>query len=154
MNAIRVGAIMLLIGLDYSAAHVGDRLYPIFYLTDEMMEGIRVDDGTVDEWYELVGEPNLSILDFHETQNNSQYDPSDMDFRIWLAWHDDPVRIYLAFVGSDDAYENNHDYDANFPQNLIIAHDSIELIVDGDHSGGPGYKTNTDPTEEESLEWS
>ena len=44
-------------------AHVGERVYPIAYVTDEMVEHIRVDDGSVDEWYELVGEPSLTTLD-------------------------------------------------------------------------------------------
>ena len=32
-------------------AHLGDRVYPIPYLTDEMLEQIQLDDGLVDEWY-------------------------------------------------------------------------------------------------------
>ena len=132
-----------------AGAHVGDRVYPIACVTDEIVEHIRVDDGSVDEWYELVGEPSLTILDFSDKYRNVQLDPSDLDFRIWLAWHDDPARFYVAFVGSDDAYENDHDYDANFPDNLIVAHDSIVFAIDADHAGGPGYAVNTDPTPEE-----
>ena len=135
-----------------AAAHVGDRVYPIHYLTDEMVGEIRVDDGTVDEWYDLVGEPSLTILDFSDKYRNAPLDPSDLDFRIWLAWHDDPARFYVAFVGSDDAYENDHDYDARFPDNLIFAHDSMVFAVDGDHAGGPGFRVNTDPTTEEHHE--
>ena len=95
-----------------AVAHVGDRLYPIPYLSDEMLEDIRLDDGFADEWSELIGEPTLTALDFSETFSQRQYDPSDLDFRIWLAWHDDPARIYAAFVSSDDVYINEHDYSA------------------------------------------
>ena len=136
-----------------AGAHLGDRVYPIAYLTDEMVEHIRVDDGSVDEWYELVGEPSLTILDCSDKYRNAPFDPSDLDFQIWLAWHDDPARFYVAFVGSDDAYENDHDYDADFPDNLIRAHDSIQFAVDADHAGGPGFKVNTDPTVEERHEF-
>ena len=58
----------------------------------------------------------------------------------------------MAFLGSDDAYKNDHDYDARFPDNLILAHDSIEFAVDADHAGGPGFRVNTDPTVEERHE--
>ena len=119
-------------------AHVGERVYPIPYLSDEMLAEIRLDDGLVDEWSELVGEPTLTLSDFSEKERNAQLDPSDLDFRIWLAWHDDPVRFYLAFVGSDDAYENTHDYSVGSSfRDVIHTHDSILLAVDGDHSGGP-----------------
>ena len=135
-------------------AHVGDRVYPIAYLTDEMVEHIRVDDGSVDEWHELVGEPSLTILDCSDKQWNEPFDPSDLDFRIWLAWHDDPARFYVAFVGSDDAYENDHDYSVDsFFRDLIHTHDSIRFSVDADHAGGPGFRVNTDPTVEERHEF-
>ena len=41
----------LLLSLAMSAdAHVGDRVYPIAYLSDEMLERIDLEDGLVDEW--------------------------------------------------------------------------------------------------------
>ena len=132
------------------AAHVSsDRVYPIPYLSDEALEEIQLDDGIVDEWYDLAGEPNLVISDFTDKLSGTPLDPSDLDFRIWFAWHDDPVRLYVAFVGSDDVYENTHDWDVDF-RNIIYAHDSIGLIVDGDHSGGRGF--TGDPTEEDVIE--
>ena len=136
------------------AAHVSsDRVYPIPYLSDEALEEIQLDDGIVDEWYDLAGEPNLVISDFTDKLSGTPLDPSDLDFRIWLAWHDDPVRLYVAFVGSDDVYENTHDYEVetNF-RNVIWTHDSIGLIVDGDHSGGGGFPGNRDVTEEDVIE--
>ena len=71
-------------------------------------------------------------------------DPSDLDFRIWLAWHDEPARLYVAFVASDDVYENTHDYSSSPHLHL---HDSIMLAIDGDHSGGAGSGNST-PREE------
>ena len=132
-------ALGLLLALAMSAgAHVGDRVYPIAYLSDEMLERIDLKDGLADEWQDLVGEPSMTLLDFAESFGNSELDPSDLDFRIWLAWHDDPPRFYVAYVASDDVYKNNHDYTVTdfSGRHLIQRHDSIVLGIDGDHSGG------------------
>ncbi len=143
---------VLLLGLGLSAclsaraeAHLGDRVYPIPYLSDQMLEQVQLDDGLVDEWYELVGEPTLSLLDFTEELYQSPLDPSDIDFRIWLAWHDEPARLYVVLVASDDVYKNTHDYSSS--RDVIHFHDSIMLAIDGDHSGGVGY-SNSDQLEE------
>ena len=127
-------------------AHLGDRVYPVSYLTDEMLEKIDLRDGLVDEWYELIGEPAMTLLDFADSRQGSAPDPTDLDFRIWLAWHDEPVRFYLAFVASDDQYKNSHDYSGD-PSEVIILNDSIVLGIDGDHSGGVGA-VNSTPLEE------
>ena len=135
------GIPVLLLWLAVSAgAHGSDRVFPIPELTDEMLEEIRLDDGSVDEWFDLVGEPTMTLLDFQDPAGNPLPDPSELDFRIWLAWHDDPDRLYVAFVSSDDEYSNPHDYD---PGSRLLEHDSIALAIDGDHRGGHGGVDNT-----------
>ena len=58
-------ALVLIMGIAMSVdAHVGDRVYPISELTDEMLAEIQLHDGSVEEWYELIGEPTLTLLDF------------------------------------------------------------------------------------------
>ena len=124
-----------------AGVHVGDRVYPIAYLSDEMLEEIRLDDGLVDEWYQLIGEPAMTLLDFTESFGMRELDPSDLDFRIWLAWHDDPARFYAAFLASDEVYQNTHDYNTSSPQ--IFLHDSITLVIDGGSSTGSGIRPLT-----------
>lgn len=125
--------LVLVLWLAVSAgAHVGDRVYPVSYLSDEMLEQIDLRDGLADEWQELVGEPAMTLLDFHSIADP---DRSDFDFRIWLAWLDDPPRFYMAFVSSDDVYKNTHNYDV---VDYMGLNDSISLVIDGDHSGGAG----------------
>ena len=133
-------ALVLLLGSGLSTeAHLGERVYPIPYLSDEMLERIDLKDGLVDEWYELVGEPSMTLLDFTEEIHQSPLDPADLDFRIWLAWHDDPVRLYVGFVAVDDVYKNTHDYSSSIDSRRYLhVNDSIILAVDGDHSGGAG----------------
>ena len=142
----------LLLSLAMSAgAHVGDRVYPIAYLSDETLEEIRLDDGSVDEWYELVGEPTMTLLDFTEEKEDSEPDPADLDFRIWLAWHDEPARFYVAFAASDDVYKNTHDYGVDWSTSFrdnMFTHDSIMLGVDGDHGGGEGCSSDSCSDEE------
>lgn len=119
-----------------AGAHVGERLYPVSWLSDEMLAEVQL-DGFIDEWYELFGEPTMTTLDFRDIIKEVPADPESLDFRIWLAWHDDPARFYLAFVASDDVYENAHDYSV-LSQSIMSNYDSMGLAIDGDHSGGPG----------------
>ena len=147
--------LLLLLTVPFGA-HVGDRVYPIAYLSDEMLSEIRLNDQSVDEWYELLGEPTMTLLDFREELEGSALDPSDLDFRIWLAWHDEPARLYVAFVASDDVYKNGHDYSVDdwaSSSNFMFNYDSIMLAFDGDHSGGTGSADyTTRPSEEEFLD--
>ena len=115
----------LVLALAISAgAHSGDRLFPIPELTGEMLEKIQLDDGSAEEWYDLVGEPAMSLVDFR--RGGALPDPSDLDFRIWLAWHHDPARFYVACVATDDVYIE--------PDRL--GSPQLILAIDGDHSGG------------------
>ena len=132
--------LLLLLTVPFGA-HVGDRVYPFAYLSDEMVEKIDLQDGSVHEWYDLIGEPAMTLLDFTEELEGSPPDPTDLDFRIWLAWHDEPARLYLAFVASDDVYKNGHDYNVDWAtssRDNMFTYDSIMLAFDGDHSGGAG----------------
>ena len=137
----RWAAQCLVLWLAVSAgAHIGDRVYPVAYVSDEMLEKIDLRDGSVEEWQELIGEPSMTMLDFTSLDPGISPDPSDLDFRIWLGWHDDPVRFYVAYVASDDIYKNTHDYNvsSNSIRDVIYLNDSISLVIDGDHSGGAG----------------
>ena len=77
-------------------AHSG-RVYPILEITDDMLSQIDLRDGTTDEWYGLLGEPTLKTIDFEMSERYStEYDPADLDFAIWLGWHEELNRIYYA----------------------------------------------------------
>ena len=73
-------------------AHWGDRVYPIYELTESMLKDIDVTDGFIDEWQE-VGPPSATGLDFSVSHNlfeEPEYDPSTLDFRLWLGWSASP----------------------------------------------------------------
>ena len=130
--------------LSVANAQPPDRIYPVMQLTDRDVAEIDVTDGSVEDWENIVGEPTLTPLDFAGTFFAGpagpfvvgSYDPSDMDFRIWLGWHDATDRIFFAMERVDDVYVNDFDReDENL--SIMVFHDSSVLFaVDGDHSGG------------------
>ena len=141
--------LIVLIMAGVAEAHSGNRVYPFYELTDEMLEKIDLHDGLIDEWYE-IGEPSMTLLDFKTVRNFIPPDPSNLDFRIWLAWHDESDRIFAAFIVTDDEYKNTHDWSAESISRWINYHDSIILVLDADHSGGKGSRNET-PVEEYPL---
>ena len=122
------------------AAHNGDRVFPIRYLSEETLALLDQDDGTVEDWVDALGEPTLTPLDFNLVSgfNNSysydQHDPGSLDFRIWMGWTPDG-RIHVAGQFVDDVYVNEYD-PLHEPFSWHWVHDSMILQVDGDHTGG------------------
>ena len=45
-------------------AHAGSRVFPVPELTDEMLEQIQLHDGSVEEWFDRIGEPTMTLQDF------------------------------------------------------------------------------------------
>ena len=111
-------------------AHKGDRIIPVFEITDEQLELIDLEDGSIDEW-EDFGEPSLTTLDFSRFSqpggDDLDHDLSDFDFRIWLGWNATHNRIYGSIQAADDTYRGFDD---------AIRADGVGIYVDGDHSGG------------------
>ena len=134
--------LIVLIVAGMAQAHSGNRLYPFYELTDEMLEKIDIHDGLIDEWYE-IGEPSMTLLDFKVILDLEPLDPSNLDFRVWLAWHDEPDRIYAAFIIADDEYRNEHDYTEK-GRSTMFDYDSIVFQLDADHSGGSGRESGWD----------
>ena len=118
------------------SAHVGNRLIPISYLSEEALAVINLDDGVVEDWEDVLGEPTLTTLDFDlDSPAYVDYEagPSNFDFRIWLGWTEDG-KIYCAGQFVDDRY-------VAITEEEFIIHfrfrgDSLQLKVDGDHTGG------------------
>lgn len=101
--AIEIAGLLLGFNRD-TWAHMGDRVFPIFELTEEEFARIDISDGSVEDWLEVVGEPTLTALDFSTDPTRASYDPADLDFRIWLAWHRATNHIYVAMERFDDLY--------------------------------------------------
>ena len=119
--------------------HRGDRIYPILEITEEAR--IDLKDGVVDDWSELLGEPTFTALDFtafesfHGDAESTAYDPSSLDFRIWLGWGRNPARLYVAGIFSDDVFVGPDSENGSIA--LGGRQDHMYLLVDGDHDGAP-----------------
>ena len=127
--------VLLLTGSFHASAHQGERIYPIYEITDAMLELIDLEDGSIEEWEELFA-PSLTTLDFtrkildRNTLDTEivSYDPSDLDFRIWLGWNDKHNRLYVSGQFADDIHVRKG--------SVSQAPDYIYFHVDGDHTGG------------------
>jgi len=136
-------ATLLLTHAAPSDAHLGDRVYPFYELTDADLARIDLEDGSAEDWLEIVGDPSLTALDLIFWSGSGGLDPSDLDFRIWLAWHDATDHIYVAMERVDDVYTND------FVRNdfFMWGYDSsFSISLDGDHSGGAYRAYEIDPT--------
>ena len=125
-----------------------------FELTDEELAIINVRDGSIEDWDSLF-EPSLYAPDFYADPDVGQglpYDPAILDYRIWLGWTraGRGNHLYLAIERIDAVYVN--EYEGGAP-GQIWQYDSIEFMVDGDHSGGQygGWEPEFYDTEEELL---
>ena len=66
-------------------------------------------DGQTADWSDLLGPPLLTAADFRGTLSQGtfkkplalEYDPDNLDFRIWLGWSE-PGRIFVAAEFQDD----------------------------------------------------
>lgn len=54
--------VMILVSLPVQA-HKGDRIIPIFEITDEQLELVDIEEGSIDEWEDFA-EPSLTTFDF------------------------------------------------------------------------------------------
>ena len=124
--------------LSSAHAHRGDRLYPIFELTDADLALVDLHDGSVGDWESLFGEAAITALDFRASPNFGPYDPASIDFRIWLAWHGASNRIYVAMERTDDIYINEYNPQrrGGYYRFMEASDSSLLFAVDGDHSGG------------------
>ena len=62
MDRLSISALTVSLGLvipGVAGAHIGDRIFPLFELTDEDVKNLNVRDGHIADWEEAVGEPNL-----------------------------------------------------------------------------------------------
>ena len=126
-------------------AHIGEKIYLIFEIPDADLGDIDLFDADISDWEDVMGVASLTPEDFFPDPtvgDGASYNPADMDYRIWLGWNETNNRLYLAAECIDDIYIN--EYSGGAPA-TVWQYDSVEFMVDGDHSGGQ-YNFNNDET--------
>ena len=122
-------------GQSPARGQLSDRVIPIPEITEEAVPRIDLQDGTVAEWWEVLGEPALTITDFEPRGDISAYDPADLDFVMWLGWRQLTNHLYVAVTATDDHYDNEFGADVEHGDQEF-AWDIFAIAIDGDHSGG------------------
>ena len=98
-------ALAPLLGLtSITDAHTGDQVYLFYELLDEDLDRIDLTDGSVEDWLEVVGEPSLVTSDFWRGADNWPSDPTTLDVRVWLAWHQRSSNLWVAVEAFDNRY--------------------------------------------------
>ncbi len=145
-------ALGLVCGLAGGAnAHIGDRIYTLFELSDADLTDLDFTDGTVEDWEDVAGDATYLPTDLYQDPtvgDGAQYDPADLDYRIWSAWNSSSQTIWFAMERIDNVYFGR-EYDGSSPWN----YEAIEVMLDGDHTGGD-YTGSANPDwndEEEKL---
>ena len=145
LQQLLASALLLLMALaNPTRAHIGGKVYPIYELTDGDLAQINLLDGSVEEWERSLPAPTIVSAELYcdpTVGDGAQYDPADLDTRTWLAWNGSTGRVYLAMERIDNAYVNAY---AGGDVYQIWKEDSLEFMVDGDHSGGD-YTGSADP---------
>ena len=142
-------AMGLILGLTSGAsAHIGEQVFLLFEIADEDIGNLDFTDGTIEDWEDVVGDPQFLPTDFYQDPtigDGAQYDPADLDYRIWSGWNATSGTIWFAIERTDNVYFGR-DYNDNGPWN----YEAVELKLDGDHTGGD-YTASANPnwTDEE-----
>ena len=104
-------------------AHLEDRIFAIYELPTADLPDLF--DGSLEDWEEVVPDASLNQDDFGATTDSwDEVDPSNLAWRVFLAWNDATQRIYVAVERLDDVFLDDRDYE------------NVSFMIDGDHSGG------------------
>ena len=132
-----------------ASAHIvrdGIEFYLLFEVATEDAADLDFDDGGVDDWRDVVGDPSVTASQFFADPTvgaGAQYDPADMDYQIWMGWNSDSSVLYGAMERTDDVFVNEY---AGGNLGDLWRHDgSFEFMLDGDHTGGD-YTGSADDT--------
>ena len=142
MYILKLSAMIVLFGFVAAHGHAGDRIYPFYEIPDDA--AIDVTDGTIEDWEELFGEPSLTSLDFtgftsyQGSGESMDYNPSDLDFRIWLGWNGASDRIYVGAICIDDIYIGEDEMSLKYF--VRGGEDHVEIEIDSDHDGSIAWE--------------
>jgi len=146
--SLLLGAAMVVSFAGTASAHIGTAIYPIYELPTADLPDVR--DGSLEDWEDVLPGQSLDHNEFLPlaVADGAAIDPADLAYRVFMAWHSAGVHLYAAIERVDDVYVNT--YEGGDPINFW-QFDSIEFMVDGDHTGGSYNGFSADEYSEEEL---
>ena len=132
MKALTAVLLILLPTAQSGAAHIGDRVIYIPHVSADDLAYIE-QDGNIDDWEELLGEPTLTPFDFNPFYHQALTSYADTILPIWIfrsGSHGRTAANSTSPSKTADYLCRNYDD----PTSHYFS-DHVVLEVDGNHSG-------------------
>ncbi|MEE2659209.1 MAG: hypothetical protein VX733_11940 [Candidatus Latescibacterota bacterium] len=100
------------------------------------MESIPdIHDHSLFDWESILPNPSIDFRDFSSLPSvgRGAGSSSDLAWQVYLAWNRETQLLYVAVERVDDVYINTW---TGIDPDEMWRFDSVEIVVDGDHSGG------------------
>lgn len=124
-------------------AHMGDKVYLIHRVEPGDLD---LHDGTLADWHEVGLAPAVvgeDFVCFPDVGDGAPMGLPDLGVTVYLAWQAEPGRLFVAVDRVDDVLLSEFDMSRPLDGSwgwTMWGHDSIELMVDADHTGGMYYR--------------
>jgi hypothetical protein len=130
-NAYTLALLLSLCGPAWS--HIAGLVFPIYEIPTIMLPNLR--DGTIEDWESILPGTSLDHNSFAplNVSDGAGINPEDLAYRIFMAWHSASQTVWIAVERVDDVYVNTYQ-GGNLTD--LWRFDSIDFMVDGDHTGG------------------
>lgn len=128
---LAAGLVVALCGV--VSAHIGTTIYPMYELPTSDLPDLR--DGTLEDWEDVLPGASLDHNEFAplNVSDGAGINPADLAYRAFFAWNSAGSHIYGAIERVDDVYINTYEGGDLLG---LWRFDSIEFMIDGDHTGG------------------
>ena len=130
-----------------ASAHIGGLVFPLFEIPTGDLPDLH--DGTLEDWEDVLPGTSLDHNDFAplNVSDGAGINPEDLAYRAFMAWHSASQTLLMAIERVDDVYVNTYE---GGDLTGLWRFDSIEFMVDGDHTGGAYNQFSADEyTEDE-----
>ena len=140
------GLVVALSGV--ASAHIGTDVYPLYELPTADLPDLR--DATLEDWEDVLPGTSLDHNAFAplNVADGAGINPEDLAYRTFMAWNSAGQHLWVAIERVDDVYVNTYE---GGDLTGLWRFDSIEFMVDGDHTGGAYNGFSADEYGEEEL---
>ena len=111
--------------LSAAALERPDTTFKIFQFPADQIPRV---DGDVSDWGMVPADYAIGIDQLKDTVHDSPIDTTDLDVTVRVGWVKGLNRLYFLYEAYDDYWDFSH---------RDLHNDILEIVVDGDLSGGP-----------------